>query len=95
MSYLVCPHCRKNDVPHGATVCSGCQAEIEYGVPNAMYGFVLVLSLIAGFKTSTFMPATLSFSSWIVGAGVFIGVCVLLGKMYKNRVVFKRHYRTK
>lgn len=94
MSDLVCPHCR-NNVPGGATVCSGCQAEIEYGAPNVAFLVLLVVSAGLGVKTSQVVSDGLSFLGWGVGIGVFIAGAVLITKMFGDRVVFKRIYRTK
>ena len=35
MSHIICTHCMTT-VPHGATLCRGCKAEIEYGVSQGM-----------------------------------------------------------
>jgi hypothetical protein len=94
MSDLVCPHCR-NNVPRGATVCSGCQAEIEYGAPNAAFLVLLVVSAGLGIKASGVVSDSLSFLGWGVGIGVFIAGAVLITNMFGDRVVFKRIYRTK
>lgn len=94
MSDLECPHCR-GTVPRGATVCRGCQAEIEYGAPPFAYLIVLVASVVAGIKTSGAAPESLSFLSWVIGIGVFVGGAVLLSKIFDSRVNFKRVYRTK
>lgn len=94
MSDLICPHCR-GSVPRGAAVCRGCQAEIEYGAPPAAYVVVLVVSAIAGFQTSGVVPQSLSFLSWIIGIGVFVGGVELLSRIFVDRVIFKRIYKTK
>lgn len=94
MSNLSCPHCRGN-VPRGATVCRGCQAEIEYGVPPPAYLVVAIVSGIVGFKTSSIVPESLSFLGWVVGIGAFIGGSLLMSKFFGDRVNFKRIYKTK
>lgn len=93
MNDLECPHCR-GTVPHGAFVCRGCKAEIEYGVP--LFGYVVVLGagIIAGVKTTTIVPDSLSFLGWVSFVGVVVGGVVLLSKVFGDRVVFKRIYRT-
>ena len=94
MSDLVCPHCR-GSVPRGATVCRGCQAEIEYGAPPFANLIVLIASVASGITTSGAAPENLSFLSWVVGIGVFVGGAALLSKIFDSRVNFKRVYRTK
>lgn len=94
MGELVCSHCR-GAVPRGATVCRGCQAEIEYGAPPFAYLVVLIASAFSGIKTSSIVPESLSFLSWVVGIGVFVGGGVLLSKVFGSRVNFKRIYKTK
>lgn len=42
---IICPHCR-SEIPHGAKVCRGCQAEITYGISGFMMGFLGIVSLI-------------------------------------------------
>jgi uncharacterized membrane protein HdeD (DUF308 family) len=94
MSELVCPHCRGN-VQHGATVCRGCQAEIEYGVPPVAFLILAVACVFLGYKITTVLPNSLSFLAWVAGIGCFIGGCVFLVKTFGDRVEFKRIYRTK
>jgi hypothetical protein len=93
MSDLVCPHCHGN-VPHGAKVCRGCQAEIEYGAPPFAFLVLLVISIILGVKTSGAVSDSLSFLGWVVGIGAFISGGMLLKKQFEDRVNFKRIYRT-
>ena len=45
MSHIICTHCM-TAVPHGATVCRGCKAEIEYGVSQGMYTVLSVASAL-------------------------------------------------
>lgn len=94
MNNLVCPHCR-GTVPRGASVCRGCQAEIEYGTPSFAFLVAIIVSVVLGFKTSGVVPEGLSFLGWVVGIGCFIAANVLMGKVFGNRVNFKRIYRTK
>ncbi len=94
MSDLVCPHCH-GEVPRGATVCRGCQAEIEYGSPPAAFLVIAIASAFLGFKTSGIVPESLHFLAWVIGIGAFVVGCVLLNKMFGDRVIFKRNYRTR
>lgn len=89
MSDLVCPHCY-TEVPRGASVCRGCQAEIEYGTPTAAIVAVAIASLFLAIKTVAFIPASLSFLPWIVGIGSFIAGGTFCSKLFKDRVVFSR-----
>ncbi|MBR7046747.1 MAG: hypothetical protein IKI43_00005 [Campylobacter sp.] len=44
--YLGCPFCGKDDIKYGVSVCSGCQAEIRYGVdwaPTLILGVILFI----------------------------------------------------
>lgn len=94
MSELVCPHCH-GDVPRGAKVCRGCQAEIEYGCPPALFLALIIFTAFLGFKASAVLPESLSFMGWIIGIGGFIAGSVLLNKVFEKRVNFKRIYNTK
>ena len=94
MKDLMCPHCH-GTVPHGAKVCRGCQAEIEYGTPPLLYLVLLIASIYLGYKSSHIWPVSLSFLSWVVGIGVFIVGAILFEKIFKDRVVFDREYKTK
>ncbi|MDA3054774.1 MULTISPECIES: hypothetical protein [unclassified Campylobacter] len=44
--HLDCPFCGKDDIKYGVSVCSGCQAEIRYGVswaPTLILGVILFI----------------------------------------------------
>jgi uncharacterized membrane protein HdeD (DUF308 family) len=94
MNEIVCPHCR-GSVQHGATVCRGCQAEIEYGVPPVAYLVLAVACAFIGYKLSTILPNALSFLSWVVGVSAFAGGSFFFVKKFGDRVNFKRIYRTR
>jgi hypothetical protein len=89
-------------VPQGAFVCRGCQAEIQYGPPVSAYLAALIgsvfIGLCTGVVTANILPNALSFLYVIVGVGVFIGLLIkflgAIGRKYKDRVYFKRYYRT-
>lgn len=90
MSDLSCPHCMTS-VPMGARVCTGCQAEIEYGPPTGAHLFVLLAAAGAGAKLVDAVHPLVG----IVG----FAVVLLLGArasswLFRGRVVFKRHYWT-
>lgn len=94
MSEITCPHCR-GSVPWGATVCRGCQAEIEYGTPTVATVILVGFIVFIGYQTSAVLPETMSYIGWIVGIGGFIAGRLLLSKKFINRVYFKRIYNTK
>lgn len=94
MSDLVCPHCH-GTVPHGASVCRGCNAEIEYGSPPIAFLLIAIVSAFLGFKTYSIVPESLRFIAWVVGISCFVASSILLNKMFNDRVIFKRIYRTR
>lgn len=94
MSDLICPHCR-NKVPRGATVCRGCHAELKYGPSNGPFAFAAIASLVVGAEIDKFLPSSLSVVGWFVGAACFIGIAGFIKNHYKDRVVFRRVYRTR
>lgn len=94
MSVLICPHCR-TQVPRGATVCTGCHAEVKYGPANGLYGAAFLAGAFAGFMVGHGLPESLSFVGWVVGALVFGGLSYLVNKVWADRVVFHRVYRTR
>lgn len=94
MKDLMCPHCH-GAVPHGAKVCRGCHAEIEYGTPFLLYVALLIASLYLGYKSSNTLPDSFSFLAWAIGIGTFVAGGILFEKIFKNRISFKREYKTK
>lgn len=94
MNELICPHCH-GSVPRGAKVCRGCQAEVEYGAPPAAFLLLLIVTGFIGSQVSGLVPNAMSFLGWIVGGGLFIAGAVFLVKRFKERVNFKRVYKTK
>ncbi len=94
MNNLICPHCH-GSVPHGANVCRGCQAELEYGIPDFAHIVPFTAGIFLGMSTAVLMPDSLSFIGWITGIGGVIGGYVLLNRIFSDRVNFKRIYRTK
>lgn len=91
MSSIVCPHCHTN-VPLGAKVCRGCQAEVEYGAPPAALLISLFVAVVVGINVGT---STHSFVGWAVFIALSIGSVYGCIKFFKDRVNFKRIYRTK
>ncbi|MFL9882026.1 hypothetical protein PQR66_03260 [Paraburkholderia agricolaris] len=94
MSNLICPHCR-TQVPRGATVCTGCQAEVKYGAANGFFGGALLVAAVVGIEVDKILPGALSVVGWVTGLVVFGGLSVVIQKFYGDRVVFNRVYRTR
>ena len=94
MSDLTCPHCR-GSVPRGATVCRGCQAEVTYGGPRSAFLALAVASLFLGFQTAAIVPVGVKWFGWVIGLGALFGGSVWLNNLFKDRVRFRRIYRTR
>jgi hypothetical protein len=90
MSNLNCPHCH-NKVPRGAKVCRGCQAELQYGPPKivVLLAFVAAtfVGAIAGRMSHTF--------GWISFGVILVATQYGIARAFKDRVIFKRIYRTR
>jgi amino acid transporter len=91
-----------SNVPVGARVCRGCQAEIDYGTPLYAVGILAVLTLIAGLFVIRFVHNALAITNttflWIVFCTTVVAGAVLSVKVckrrYKNKSRFKRIYKT-
>lgn len=83
---ITCKFCHTS-ISSGATVCTGCQAEVEYGADakQAIYA-----GLAMGLLTSA--PMDWSGMAFIVG---FIIGCALLIYLQRNRINIKRAYKWK
>lgn len=98
--YITCPHCL-NDVIHGASVCCGCKAEIEYGTPLSVYVCLFLISTAIGYASSYYLYKIIpvdavSYIAWII---VTIFLCYFFGKKiskhYKDKIRFTRAYKYK
>ncbi|PXW15502.1 hypothetical protein [Paraburkholderia caballeronis] len=89
---LQCPHCL-TQVPRGAHVCTGCAAELHYGIPEKLLAVGLIAATIAGLYVGNGMNGGAVVGT-IAGFMVFGGIYACLQKVFKDRVVFKRNYRT-
>lgn len=90
---LRCPHCF-TDVPNGASVCTGCGAELHYGAPPYFFGLSIVLALFIG----AYVGNTLHGGKWmglIAGTVVIVGLVALIKRAFRTRVTFRRRYRTR
>ena len=86
MNDMKCPFCHAS-VPHGATVCRGCQAEVEYGPPQAAIIGVLLLAAFAGWFIGS---STHAIAGWITLVILAVAGVIGCAKIFKNRVNFKR-----
>jgi len=91
MSSSICPHCHTS-VPLGASVCTGCQAEVEYGTPS---GATVLVLIIAGFVGYSAGHASYSAVGWLIFAALAGGGMYACSNLFKNRINFKRVYRTR
>ena len=74
MKYWTCPFCGKNDIPDGATVCSGCQAEIMYEDTFSGAGPLIAISYI---PLVFFGLLAWIFSSWfLLVPGIFLAAVI-------------------
>ena len=90
-NHMKCPHCH-TEVPFGATVCTGCQAEVEYGTPGILVLLLLVAGLFGGYFASTkFGSSTVG---WAVGIAIVVGGGFLFSKLFASRTEFTRQYKT-
>lgn len=96
---VTCPHCM-NEVPWGAHVCRGCQAEVRYGTPRGVAVFFFILSVVFGWWAAKAVYVFITTNStvlWIVFGAVFLG-CALgarkaCKRFYDGKTVFRRFYR--
>jgi len=108
MKYNTCPHCY-NQVPNGASVCTGCQAEISYGVS---IGKLFILFLVITGITLYLLDRNLYLGKAldllidsrvlyrVKGMGIilstFLPGILWVAAIYKrerNSVIFSRRYR--
>jgi hypothetical protein len=86
---MKCPHCHTL-VPSGATVCTGCQAEVDYGVPRWLFWFnvfsaILIAAMASLLTTSQLMVVC-------AGAVWYLGAHLASARAFRDRVVFLRRY---
>jgi hypothetical protein len=92
MSDMQCPHCHTL-VPRGARVCTGCQAEVDYGTPGAAIVALLVGALFLGYQAAQATDSQ--------GFGIALGIAIVAGggwlfsRMFADRAEFKRVYKTR
>lgn len=91
MPNLICPHCH-TEVPFGASVCTGCQAEVHYGNKFGLWHYVGLFFLalfVSGLAGSDSTIRTRLFLLVLVGGGYF------LWKNNEPKNTFKRQYKTR
>lgn len=96
MKYLTCPFCGKNDIPDGATVCSGCQAEIEYNPLSDRVGAIGFFALLFGFVL--FQASPIDRGAAVVSGAIGVFLLIVARRIRKSgndRPVFKRRSHTR
>ncbi len=88
---IICPHCHTGS-NHGVTVCVGCQAEVHYGASREAVMFVFVAAIVCGTLVGSQLQAT---AGWLTGAAVLVAGMWAISRLFRDRVVFKRVYRTR
>ncbi|ECH2288237.1 hypothetical protein FOE33_24415 [Salmonella enterica] len=94
---ITCPHCR-SEIPHGANVCRGCQAEISYGTSGFMMLVLLICPLVIAAFLSSLLDAV-GFSK-LPNIKLTIEICACIAmwiygikwsqRKYKDRIRFER-----
>jgi hypothetical protein len=99
-STVSCPHCL-NDVPKGALVCRGCQAELTYGPPKMAEALSFLVPAFLAWLVVSFFEALIFDNStilFIIFLAVFIPLLrksrKFVNDKYKDSVYFNRHYKT-
>ncbi|HCR3332380.1 TPA: hypothetical protein ON523_002109 [Morganella morganii] len=88
---IECPHC-KSEIPHGANVCRGCQAEISYGPSGISFLITILFPIFCGY----FLAKTtdIEILQWILFFVAAIPLWWLLSKLVlggqKDRINFER-----
>lgn len=88
---LKCPHCH-SVVPYGAKVCRTCRTGVEYGTPGEALFCVFAASLAAGLYLGLSMHQVVGWIAFLIS---LIGGLYGCRRIFRNRVVFKRRYRTR
>ncbi|MBH1802766.1 hypothetical protein I5T93_07350 [Stenotrophomonas maltophilia] len=88
---IICPHCHTGS-NHGVRVCVGCQAEVHYGASKEAVVFVFVAAIICGALVGSRLQAT---AGWITCGAVLVAGMWAVSRLFRDRVEFKRIYRTR
>ena len=86
---LGCPHCHA-EIPHGARVCRGCQAEVEYGPPRWAKIGAFIAGAVAAINLLERSPTLAA----VAGIAVALGLYVASRKIFAARISVRRLYRT-
>lgn len=88
---IICPHCHTGS-NHGVRVCVGCQAEVHYGASKEAVMLVFVAAIICGALVGNRLQAT---AGWLTCGAVLVAGMWAITRLFCDRVVFKRVYRTR
>ncbi|EOW2137097.1 TPA: hypothetical protein ACOEPG_002525 [Stenotrophomonas maltophilia] len=88
---IICPHCHTVS-NHGVRVCVGCQAEAHYGASKEAVMLVVVAAIICGALVGSRLQAT---AGWVTCGAVLVAGMWAISRLFCDRVVFKRVYRTR
>lgn len=105
--FLSCPHCGKDNIKYGVTVCNGCSAEIRYG--NSLKSFLMftIVFPFVGFTGTIMIMEMLFTKEWtdsVIPITTELGLALIIflpwvfifwklnRKMYKDRINFRRRY---
>ncbi|WP_025903372.1 zinc ribbon domain-containing protein [Tatumella sp. UCD-D_suzukii] len=90
---MICPHC-KSEIPHGANVCRGCQAEIRYGTPGLFMLAGFILPLLATSWILNALRTHSTFVMWFIGLPLtvigWLFFYKLSQKLFSRRIHFSR-----
>ncbi|MBA0281384.1 hypothetical protein D7Y44_11885 [Stenotrophomonas maltophilia] len=91
MQSITCPHCHTTS-NRGVRVCVGCQAEVHYGAPREASIAIVIAAIVCGLFAGTYLQSAVG---WVAGAAVLVGGIWSITQLYRDRVEFKRIYRTR
>ena len=94
MTELKCPHCF-GGVPYGASVCRGCQAEVEYGTPTTFVIFSIFAAIILACAASIFLPSIIPYRGISTFVLTIVLAIIFARNVFKDRIAFLRPYRTR
>lgn len=89
--YLKCPHCRTDHIEYGASVCTGCHAEIYYGIPLSNQLLIIFMNTVSFYMLKA--TGVFNISMWLVFM-IIIAVDLLLAYFLRNRILFSRRRRS-
>ncbi len=97
---ITCPHCR-SEIPLGANVCRGCQAEITYRTPKFFIIIGFLLPIFFGWYISRYSYEILGFNDliskifWVVITVMFWCIAYkICDYFFHERIHFERKKNT-